>query len=319
MAVEQNEAIADVLYPPLAPYRNGLLDAGSGHRIYFEESGNPNGFPVLFVHGGPGSQTRPAHRRFFDPDFFRIVLFDQRGCGQSTPQALLADNTTAHLVADMERLRCHLNINRWLLFGGSWGSTLSLLYAISYPNPVAGLVLRGVFLGSAAEVEWFLYGVRHFVPEAWSQFTQEASGSVVAHYERLVHSAQSEIAVAAAQRWSTYESRVMEPENPGAAASRSSARDNLAAVQVHLHFLSRQFFLKPNELADNLWRVKHTPVTIVQGRMDLVCPPVTAVAVARGIPESELRMVANGSHSAFQREMAIALCTATRDMKARLG
>jgi proline iminopeptidase len=319
MAVEQNEAIADVLYPPLAPYRNGLLDAGSGHRIYFEESGNPNGFPVLFVHGGPGSQTRPAHRRFFDPDFFRIVLFDQRGCGQSTPQALLADNTTAHLVADMERLRCHLNIDRWLLFGGSWGSTLSLLYAISYPNPVAGLVLRGVFLGSAAEVEWFLYGVRHFVPEAWSQFTQEVPVSVVAHYERLVHSAEPEIALAAAQRWSAYESGVMEPENKGASASRSSGRDNLAAVQVHLHFLSRQFFLKPNELADNLWRVKHTAVIIVQGRMDLVCPPVTAVAVARGIPGSELRMVANGSHSAFQREIATALCTATRDMKTRLG
>jgi proline iminopeptidase len=319
MAVEQNEAIADVLYPPLAPYRNGLLDVGSGHQIYFEESGNPGGFPVLFVHGGPGSQTRSAHRRFFDPDFFRIVLFDQRGCGQSTPQGLLADNTTAHLVADMERLRCHLNITRWMLFGGSWGSTLSLLYAMTYPNPVAGLVLRGVFLGSSAEVEWFLYGVRHFVPEAWAEFTKEVTDSVVAHYQGLVHGVQPEIAVAAAQRWSAYETRVMEPENTGGSASRSSSRDNLAAVQVHLHFLSRQFFLKPNELADNLWRVKDTPVIIVQGRVDLVCPPMTAVAVARGIPGSELHMVANGSHSAFQREMAIALCNATQAMKSRLG
>ncbi|MFL6582130.1 MAG: prolyl aminopeptidase [Burkholderiales bacterium] len=319
MAVEQNEAIADVLYPPLAPYRTGLLDVGSGHRVYFEESGNPDGFPVLFVHGGPGSQTRSAHRRFFDPDFFRIVLFDQRGCGQSTPQALLADNTTAHLVADMERLRCHLNIGRWLLFGGSWGSTLSLLYAITYPKPVAGLVLRGVFLGSAAEVEWFLYGVRHFVPEAWAEFTKEVTDGVVAHYQRLVHAAQPELAMAAAQHWSAYETRVMEPETTGASASRSPSRDNLAAVQVHLHFLSRQFFLKPNELADNLWRVKDMAVIIVQGRMDLVCPPMTAVAVARGIPRSELRMVGNGSHSAFQREMAIALCTATRDMKTRFG
>jgi proline iminopeptidase len=319
MAVEQNEAIADVLYPPLAPYRSGLLDVGGGHRIYFEESGNPNGFPVLFVHGGPGSQTRPSHRRFFDPQFFRIVLFDQRGCGQSKPQALLADNTTAHLVADMERLRCHLNISQWLLFGGSWGSTLSILYAITYPAHVAGLVLRGVFLGSRAEVEWFLYGVRHFVPEAWMQFTQEASINVVAHYQRLVHGAQPEIAVAAAQNWSSYEARVMEPQTTGASASSSPARDNLSAVQVHLHFLSRQFFLKPNELADNLWRVKNVPVIIVQGRMDLVCPPITAVAVARGIPGSELRMVANGSHSALQREIAIELCAATRDMKARFG
>ena len=319
MAVEQNEAIADVLYPPLAPYRNGLLDVGGGHQIYFEESGNPAGFPVLFVHGGPGSQTRPAHRRFFDPQFFRIVLFDQRGCGQSKPQALLADNTTSHLVADMERLRGHLNINRWLLFGGSWGSTLSLLYAIAYPDPVAGLVLRGVFLASCAEVDWFLYGVRHFVPEAWSRFTQQATSSIVAHYQRLVHDAQPEVALAAAQNWSDYEARVMDPANTAASASSSSGHDNLAAVQVHLHFLSKQFFLKPNELSENLWRVKDMPVTIVQGRMDMVCPPMTAVAVACGIQGSDLRLVANGSHSAFQREMAMELCAATRDMKTKFG
>jgi proline iminopeptidase len=319
MALEQNGAIADVLYPPLDPYRSGLLDVGGGHRIYYEESGNPNGFPVLFVHGGPGSQTRPSHRRFFDPQFFRIVLFDQRGCGQSRPRGLLAENTTAHLVADMELLRCHLNISHWLLFGGSWGSTLSLLYAIVHPTHVAGLVLRGVFLGSFAEVEWFLYGVRHFVPEAWTHFTQEASANVVAHYQRLVHGAQPDIAVAAAQRWSSYEARVMDPENTSASAGSSSARENLSAVQVHLHFLSSQFFLKPNELSDNLWRVKNSSVIIVQGRMDLVCPPVTATAVARGIDGSELRMVAKGSHSAFQREMAIELCAATRDMQARFG
>ena len=319
MAIDQNGAIADVLYPPIEPYRSGLLDVGADHRIYFEESGNPDGYPVLFVHGGPGSHTRPSHRRFFDPQFFRIVLFDQRGCGQSKLQGLLADNTTAHLVTDMESLRCHLNISRWLLFGGSWGSTLSLLYAIAHPNRVAGLVLRGVFLGSSAEVDWFLYGVRRFVPEAWAQFSQEAGTNVVAHYQRLVHAAQPDVAVAAAQRWSSYEARVMEPENTNASASNAPAQDTLSAVQVHLHFLSTQFFLRPTELSDNLWKVKDTPVIIVQGRMDLVCPPMTAVEVARGIQGSELRMVANGSHSAFQREIAIELCAATRDMKGRFG
>ena len=315
MAVDQNQAVGEVLYPPLEPYRHALLDVGGGHRIYFEESGNPDGFPVLFVHGGPGSQSRPAHRRFFDPDFFRIVLFDQRGCGQSKPQALLADNTTAHLVADMDLLRRHLNVDRCLLFGGSWGSTLSLAYALTYPERVAGMVLRGIFLGSRAEVDWFLHGVRHIIPEAWSEFARDATVGLVEHYRRLVDDSRPEIAVAAAKSWSDYEARVMEPANRTASAGASSLQDNLAAVKVQLHFLASEFFLKPNELLDNLWRIKNKPVTIVQGRMDMVCPPVTAIAVAQGVAGSRLHMVANAGHSALERKMAAELCVATRDMQ----
>ena len=317
MAVDHNPAVGDVFYPPLEPYSRDLLDVGGGHRIYFEESGNPDGFPVLFVHGGPGSQSRPAHRRFFDPEFFRIVLFDQRGCGQSKSQALLADNTTAHLVADMDQLRRHLGVDRWMLFGGSWGSTLSLAYALTYPERVAGVVLRGVFLGSRAEVDWFLNGVRHFVPEASSEFSRGARLSLVEHYRRLVDDPRPEIAMVAAKSWSDYETRVMEPANLAASASASS-QENLAAVKVQLHFLANEFFLKPNELLDNLWRIKNKPVSIVQGRMDMVCPPVTAVAVARGMGEARLKIVANGGHSALQREMAAELCSATRDMQSMM-
>jgi proline iminopeptidase len=316
MAVDQNQAVGEVLYPPLEPHRRDLLDVGSGHRIYIEESGNPDGIPVIFVHGGPGSQSRPAHRRFFDPGLFRIVLFDQRGCGQSRPPASLADNTTAHLVADMDLLRRHLNVDRWLLFGGSWGSTLCLAYATTYPERVAGLVLRGVFLGSRAEVDWFLHGVRHIVPEAWSEFSRGASNGLVEHYRRLVDDPRQDIAVAAARSWSDYEIRVMEPANIAASASTSSLQDNLASVKIQLHYLANEFFLKPDELLDNLWRIRDKPVTIVQGRMDLVCPPVTAVCVAHGIAGARLRVVANGGHSALQREIAAELCAATRDMHA---
>ncbi len=318
MAEDQNQAIAEVLHAPCEPHRQGFLEVGAGHSVYFEESGNPLGFPVVFIHGGPGSHTRPVHRRFFDPAFYRIVLFDQRGCGKSFPQGSLADNSTAHLVADMDRLRKHLNIDRWMLFGGSWGSTLSIVYALTYPQNVAGMILRGVFLGSRQEVNWFLHGVRRIVPDAWADFVEGSHGGLVEHYARLVNDPRSEIAFAAAKSWSDYEARVMEPAKMGV-ASAASPKELLAAVQIQLHFLLHEFFLKPDELIDNLWRLPAMPVTIVQGRMDLVCPPKTATDVARGIPGSRLKLVAQGGHSALQREMAAELCAAARDMQQLLA
>ena len=318
MAIEPVQAGGEVLYPSLEPYRHGLLEVGGGHQIYFEECGNPKGFPVVFVHGGPGSQSRPVHRRFFDPEFYRIVLFDQRGCGQSRPKGLLAENTTAHLIADVEFLRIHLKIDRWLLFGGSWGSTLTLAYTIAHPAHVAGMVLRGVFLGSRPEVDWFLYGVRYFVPEAWSEFARDSNGSLLEHYQRRVHDPRPEHAMAAAKSWSDYETRVMEPASILASSSPASLSDNLEAVRVQLHFLLNDLFLRHDELRANLWRIQNTPVTIVQGRMDMVCPPITAIAVAHAISGSDLRLVATGGHSAVQRDMAAELCAATRNMKTLL-
>ena len=317
MAADQIQADGDALYPQLEPYRRDWLDVGGGHRIYFEESGNPKGFPVLFVHGGPGSQSRPAHRRFFDPVFFRIILFDQRGCGQSTPRGSLANNTTAHLVADMDALRRHLGAERWLLFGGSWGSTLAIAYAMVHLKWVAGMILRGVFLASHAEVEWFLSGVGSILPEAWAEFAGNADRPIVQHYMRLIDNPVQAIATAAAKRWNDYEARVMDPANASVSPGAASAPEGVASVKVQLHYLSNDFFLRPQELLDNLWRITNLPVIIVQGRMDLVCPPVTAFAVARGIANAELCMVADGGHSALQPQMVAQLCAATRRMQAR--
>jgi len=318
MVVEQNQAVGEAFYPPIEPYRRGSLDVGGGHRIYFEESGNPHGFPVIFVHGGPGSQSRPAHRRFFDPDLYRVILFDQRGCGQSTPIGLLSDNTTSHLIADMDMLRRHLNVERWLLFGGSWGSTLSIAYALAHVDRVAGMILRGVFLGTRAEVDWFLSGVRNFVPEAWAEFSRNAAGPLVEHYRRLTDDPGHEVALAAARCWCDYEARVIEPANASASGGAGPAQEILARVRVQLHFLAHDFFLRPNELLDNLWRIRNQPVIIVQGRMDMVCPPSTALAVAQAIENCELRMVASGGHSALQPEIAAQLCAETRRMHARV-
>jgi proline iminopeptidase len=227
---------------------------------------------------------------------------------------LLSDNTTTHLLADMDSLRRHLSVERWLLFGGSWGSTLSLAYAQSYAKHVAGMILRGVFLGSRAEVDWFLYGVRGFVPEAWAEFAGKAVAPLIDHYRRLTDSPGQEVALAAVRHWCDYEAKVMEPANASASPGAGTDQEILARVRVQLHFLANDFFLQPNELLDNLWRMENPPVIIVQGRMDMVCPPATAHTVAQGIRGSELWMVAGGGHSALQPEIAVQLCAATRRM-----
>ncbi|HVY06341.1 MAG TPA: prolyl aminopeptidase [Burkholderiales bacterium] len=318
MTPDQNAIAGGNLYPPIEPFRSTLLEVGGGHRIHVEESGNPDGFPVLFVHGGPGSQSRASHRQYFDPGFYRIVLFDQRGCGRSLPFGSTADNTTAHLVADMEAIRRHVGAERWLLFGGSWGSTLSLAYATAYPERVAGLVLRGVFLASSAEVDWFLFGARLFVPEAWQAFTQGTGDSIVEHYRALVDDPRVEVASAAASRWSDYEARMIDPANAAASSGSVSGAEAIGRARVQLHYMAHDFFLRPGELLDNLWRIRRRPLIIVQGRLDMVCPPGTAYDVARQFENADLRMVANGGHSAQQPEMAAQLCEATRRMQAIL-
>ena len=312
-------AVADGLFPALEPYCCTWLNTGGSHRIYVEESGNPEGLPVLFVHGGPGSCSRPIHRRFFDPGVFRIVLFDQRGCGQSTPAGCAHDNTTAHLIADIECIRNALGVRQWLLFGGSWGSTLSLGYAIAHPRSVAGMVLRGVFLGSRDEVDWFLRGVRHFVPEAWAAFSADAGDDLLAYYRRQLQSADTAIALTAARRWSEYESRVISPGSWPANSSSDPAESLLTSIGIQIQYLSNDFYLRPGELLDNLWRIAHLPCVIVQGRLDMVCPPVTAALVAKMLPRSELRWVADGGHNALQPAMAVELVSAARQCGERLG
>jgi proline iminopeptidase len=301
------------LFPAIEFTRREWLPVGGAHRIYVEESGNPDGLPVLFIHGGPGSRSRPIHRRFFDPSLFRIVLFDQRGCGLSTPAGPSYDNTTAHLIEDIERIRSALGVDRWLLFGGSWGSTLSLAYAIAHPQAVKAMILRGVFLGSCTEVDWFLYGVRHFVPEAWAEFSAGANGDLQDYYHRQVQSADPAIALAAARRWSDFESRVMSPGEP-LRGNADPADALVAKTGVQLHYMAKDFYLRPGELLDNLWQISHIPTIIVQGRLDMVSPPVTAAMVAEKLSKAQLCWVPQGGHDALQPAMSAALVAATTRM-----
>jgi len=311
------------LYPPIEPFRTHSITVSQGHRLYIEECGRADGLPVIFVHGGPGAGCEAYHRQFFNPEIYRIILFDQRGCGQSTPAGSTFDNTTSHLVADIEQLRHHLGVDRWLLFGGSWGSTLSLAYAIAHADRVAGMVLRGVFLGSAAEVEWYVSGIRRFVPEAWVDFAGEAGESIIEHYRQLIDHPDASVALAAARRWCDYEARIMaigEMSN-GSDGGRNvaTAEDLLAGARIQLHFLAHQCFLRPNQLLDDLWRIGNIPITLVQGRMDMVCPPISAFEVSRRLTGADLRLVPNGVHSAMQPAIAAELCAATARMRDLLG
>lgn len=318
MAPNSIQLAAAELFPEIEPYRTGHLEVDGGHALYFEESGNAGGIPALFLHGGPGSRTRAAHRRFFDPRHYRIVLCDQRGCGLSSPAGRVESNTTQHLVADIERLRLHLGVGRWMLFGGSWGSALALAYAQAHPDRVTGLVLRGVFLASRDELQWYLGGMRKFIPEAWAEFAGAEPHGLLARYRALVDHADPGVALAAARSWNAYEARMMAMSDALVDAGSPPAEELLARVRVQLHYLAQDCFLRENELLDNLWRIGDTPAIIVQGRMDMVCPPQAALSVAQGLPGAELHMVPGGGHSASQPAMAAALSAATIRMQERL-
>lgn len=303
------------LYPPLEPYAEEALAVGGGHALRVEQSGNPAGFPVLFLHGGPGSRTRPLHRRFFDPQFYRIVLFDQRGCGRSLPPGRTEENTTRHLVADMESLREHLGLERMMLFGGSWGATLALAYAIAHPQRVAAMVLRGVFLGSRSEVDWYLGGLGKLAPEAWQALSEDQDRDVLARYHRLVGQGDH----AAARRWVAYEEAIMALDSPSPQASEVEHADAvLQRARVQLHYLAHDCFLEPGALLAGASRLAGMPVVIVQGSRDLVCPPRAAQALAGRLQGAELRLVDDGGHSAAAPEMAQALRRATEELRERL-
>lgn len=296
------------------------LPVGGRHAIHFEQCGNPRGFPALFLHGGPGSHTRPLHRRFFDPQFYCVVLFDQRGCGRSTPLGGTEQNTIRHLVGDIEALRRHLGIERMMLFGGSWGSTLALAYATADPERVAGMVLRGIFLASRAEVDWYLGGLRNFVPQAWETLAQGEGGSLLARYHALVNQQDERQALAAAQRWVGYEEAIMELGAPETSA-RTAPPDPaavLARARVQLHYLVHDCFLEPGELLSGARRIADVPALIVQGRLDMLCPPRAAVELARLLPRGELRLVERGGHSASGPDMAEALRRAADDLRGRI-
>ncbi|WP_026918658.1 prolyl aminopeptidase [Gordonia shandongensis] len=309
------------LYPPLDPHDSGHLTVGDGQEVYWECSGNPDGKPVVFVHGGPGGGTSPAQRQFFDPTRYRIVLFDQRGCGRSRPHiadgADLSVNTTDHLIADMERLRDHLGIDRWQVFGGSWGSTLGLAYAQRYPERVTELVLRGIFLLRRSEIDWYYNGgAAHLFPDLWETYlapipVDERDGDLVAAYRRLLTGDDRDAAQRAATAWSTWEGRTShllprtEPDQP------RSDRFDLAFAGIENHYFYHRGFLEDGQLLTNIAAVQHIPSVIVQGRYDVVCPMRSAWDLHRAWPAADLHIVDDAGHSSFEPGIVHHLIEAT--------
>ena len=306
------------LYPGIEPYRTGRLQVSTLHEIYWEESGNPCGKPVVFVHGGPGGGTEPKQRRFFDPAAYRIVLFDQRGSGKSTPYASLVDNTTQHLVADMEQLRAHLDIDRWQVFGGSWGSTLALAYAEAHPTRVSELVLRGIFLLRKIEIDWFYQrGCDALFPDAWedyiAQIPVDERGDMIRAYHKRLTGDDPVVRVEAAKAWSIWEGRTScLHSNADLIARTADGEFALAFARIECHyFVNNGFFEKDTQLLDEIGKIRHIPTVIVQGRYDVVCPMESAWALHRAFPEADLRIAPDAGHSAFEPGNVHELITAT--------
>ena len=308
------------LFPPVEPFETGRLARDEPHVLYWEQSGQRAGAPVVFLHGGPGAGASPDHRRFFDPEHYRIVIFDQRGAGRSRPLGELARNTTPDLVADIEALRVHLGIERWLVFGGSWGSTLALTYAQAHPERVAGLILRGIFLCSPAEIAWFLTGMRWIHPESWRRFVapipEAERGDLLAAYHRRLTDPDPAVHMPAARAWSTYEGAccTLLPSPDTVAAF---ARDEMALglARIEAHYFKNGIFLEEGQLLRDLDRIRRIPAIIVQGRYDIVCPIATADALHQAWPEADYVIVPDAGHSAMEPGIRRALVAATNRFK----
>jgi proline iminopeptidase len=295
------------LYPEIEPFDSGMLKVSELHTLYYEQSGNPNGKPVVFLHGGPGGGTNAKCRRFFDPAVYRIVLFDQRGCGKSTPHAELTDNTTWHLVNDIERIRTHLGIDRWQVFGGSWGSTLALAYAQTHPDHVTELVLRGIFMLRRWELEWFYQkGCDALYPDAWETYLnaipEAEHGDLMSAYHRRLISSDAQVRVKAARAWSVWEGATSYLwQDPAHIQSSGEDEFALAFARIECHyFVHGGFFEHDDQLLRNVARIRKIPAVIVQGRYDVVCPMRSAWDLHRAWPEADLRIVQDAGHSAFE-------------------
>ena len=293
------------LFPEIGPTETGYMPLSGGHVMYWEQVGNPRGQPVLFLHGGPGAGAGAVHRRFFDPLYWRIIIFDQRGAGRSRPLGLLNHNTTPDLVSDIETLRRHLGIERWLLFGGSWGSTLALAYTQAVPERVIGCVLRGVFLGRREEVEWFLYGLAAVFPDAHAAFAgflpAEERGDLLAGYMRRLKSPDPQIQQSAARAWSVYEGScsTLLP-SPDTVTSFAQDRTALGLARIEAHYFAHDLFLPKGGLLAGMRKIAHVPAEIVQGRYDMVCPARSAFELAAAWPAARLTIVPDAGHSALE-------------------
>ncbi|SMX26211.1 Proline iminopeptidase [Pelagimonas phthalicica] len=290
------------LSPPLDPFDQRMMEVGDGHVIYVEQSGNPDGIPVIVLHGGPGGGCSPAMRRYFDPSVYRVVLFDQRGCGKSRPHASVKNNTTWHLVADIEHIRETLEIEQFIVFGGSWGATLALIYAISHPERVSHLVLRGVFLSTQAELDWFYGGgAGQFWPEPWARFrdmipVEERGDMITAYYKRLFSGDLRE-EIKYAQAWSVWENALASVYSNGQGGEPPGDYARAFARLENHYFVNGGFLEEDGWILNNVDRISHIPGVIVQGRYDMICPPQRAWELAQAWPEADLRMIRNAGHA----------------------
>ncbi|HEX7326697.1 MAG TPA: prolyl aminopeptidase [Rhodanobacteraceae bacterium] len=313
------------LYPEIEPYHTERFPVSDRHTLYVEECGNPDGIPVVFLHGGPGAGLALYHRRFFDPARWRVVLFDQRGAGKSTPFADLEDNTTWDLVADIERIREHLGIARWLVFGGSWGSTLALAYAETHPEAVTGLVLRGIFLTRPEEIRWFYEagGASMLLPESWQRYAAlippaQRGHMLDAYWERLT-SPDATVRTAAAQAWGAWEgSSLTLDESPETVAEFAAPEVAVSLARIEAHYFRHSAFLEPNQLLRDVGRIRHIPGVIVQGRYDIICPLRSAFDLHTAWPEAEYHVVLSG-HAASEPAIVDKLVTATDAFARRLA
>ena len=319
------------LYPEIEPFSKNHLKVSDLHQMYYEECGNPNGIPVVFLHGGPGSGCNSTQRRFFDPAHYRIILLDQRGCGRSTPQGEVKENTTADLVNDIEALRQHLKIAKWHVFGGSWGSSLALAYAVKHANCIISMALRGIFLSRASELAWFLGDVKHFQPEGWhrliSYLPEGEREDVLTAFASRIFSNDALVSIPAAIHWNNYESNMMrllpsEPIKPTetlpAKTAEEIAKENvteLARARVQIHYIQNHCFMDGDAILKAATTLNAIPTVIVQGRYDMVCPPITAWQLAQAIPAAKLVMVSDAGHSAMELGIMNALIAATEGFK----
>jgi proline iminopeptidase len=310
------------LFPEIEPNKEYQLPCGNLHNIYVEESGNPNGQPIIFLHGGPGGGCGAKQRRFFDPKHYRIILFDQRGCGKSTPLGETKENTTEDLVSDMETIRKHLNIKKWILFGGSWGSSLALAYGVKYPEYLIGLILRGIFLSRKKELDWFLKDVDQFFPENHELLLSHKDNinkdNLVKEYTDLVFGSNFDIAKKAAVAWNSFEGSILKllpASNLSDTNEDINYESELARAKVQLHYINNLCFIDGDDILKKIRVLENIPVEIVQGRYDMVCPPKTAYELKQQLPHSELIIIPNAGHSASEDGTLSALICATEKFK----
>lgn len=312
------------IFNSIQPYVTHHLQVDDLHTLYIEECGNPAGLPVVFLHGGPGAGCSPLHRRYFDPDKYRIILFDQRGCGKSTPHACLENNTSQHLVADIESIRKHLKITQWVVFGGSWGSTLGLLYAQTHPQSVSGLILRGIFLARDKDVQWFYQqGTSRLFPDYWEKFIEpipekERDDMVTAFYRQLTGNNEIQ-QLRAAKAWSIWEGMTATLQTDSAVIdSFSNSHAALSIARIECHYFINHCWFEANQLISNIDTIRHIPAYIVHGRYDVICPVEQAWALSKAWPEAELSIIGDAGHAIVEPGITDALLRASREMEEKL-